>query len=216
MNLNFKVTDDQNHTLNQILKEIDSQNPKERVASIKRLSQMEIQIEDFPMDLHIKLEEALLDSEAEVRKEAVMALAFLEGEVAIPLLEPLLDDPTHSVRSNTISALGYIGVCPPDLIEKIMGFLHTEESDEIRDRCARTLGRLKISQAKDQLLRLAQEDSSPTVRGGAVVALGMLKGDLQLKTEISRLLESETVAHVLSVLHETLALIEAHLSQTEN
>ncbi|UCG03364.1 MAG: HEAT repeat domain-containing protein [Candidatus Heimdallarchaeota archaeon] len=215
--MNFKVTDDPNHTLNKILKEFDSQDPQERVACIKRLGQMEIQIEDFPMNLHIKLEEALLDSNEEIRKEAAIALAFLEGEVAIPLLEPLLDDSSQSVRSNTISAFGYIGIRPPeDVIKKMMNFLHSSDSDEIRDRCARTLGRLKIYQAKDPLLRLAQEDSSPTVRGGAVVALGMLKGDLQLKKEIAQLLESETAAPVLSLLRETLALIEAHLDQTES
>lgn len=218
ISLNSNFTNDQkNHTFDQILKEIDSRNAQARVACIKQLGQMDIHLEDVPIDLHTKLEEALADSITDVRKEAVMTLAFLEGEVAIPLLEPLLDDPTQSVRSNTISALGYIGVYPPfDVVKKMMDLLHAPE-DEIRDRCARNLGRLKIYQAKDHLLRLAREDSSPTVRGGAVVALGMLEqGDHQLKAQIIQLLDSETSDPVISVLRETLALIEAQMSQTEN
>ncbi|MFX1506726.1 MAG: HEAT repeat domain-containing protein [Promethearchaeota archaeon] len=218
--LNLKDIEDQNfQILEQFLKEINSQDTMERAACIKRLGQMDIRLEDIPIDLHQKLESALLDPEAEVRKETVMTLAFLEGEVAIPLLEPLLDDPNHSVRSNTISALGFIGIRPSkDVIEKIIAvMLHSSESDEIRDRCARTLGRLKVYQAKDQLLTLVREDLSPSVRGGAAVALGMLKqGDHKLKTELIQILEVETSASVISALRETLALIEAHLSQGEN
>jgi HEAT repeat protein len=216
--LNLKDIEDQNtQILEQFLKEIDSQDTMERVACIKRLGQIDIRLEDFPLIYHSKLEKALADSVAEVRKEAVMTLAFLEGEIALPLILPLLDDPIQSVRSNTISALGYIGgSLPIDVVNKIIGFLHAPE-DEIRDRCARTLGRLKIHQAQDQLLTLIREDLSPSVRGGAAVALGMLrKGDHRLKTELTQLLEAETSAPVISALRETLALIEAHMSQGEN
>ncbi|MFX0124618.1 MAG: HEAT repeat domain-containing protein [Candidatus Hodarchaeota archaeon] len=213
--MDSKVTDDQkNQILDQILKEIDSPNVQERAACIKRLGRMNIQIEDIPILLHKKLEEALLDSAVDVRKEAIMTLAFLEGEVAIPILEPLLDDPTLSVRGNAIAALSYIGVHPPlEVVKKMIILLHAPE-DEIRDRCARTLGRLKVHQARDPLLKLARDDSSPTVRGGAVAALGMLEqGDNQLKTEITQLLKSERSAPVISALRETLALIETQLSK---
>jgi HEAT repeat protein len=217
IDLNLKDPEDQNtQILEQFLKEIDSHDAMERAACIKRLGQMDIRLEDFPLIFHSKLEKALVDSVAEVRKEAVMTLAFLEGEIALPLILPLLDDPIQSVRSNTISALGYIGVSPPiDVIDKMMEFLHAPE-DEIRDRCARTLGRLKIYQAQDQLLTLVREDLSPSVRGGAAVALGMLKqGDHQLKTELTQLLEAENSTPVISALRETLALIDAHLGQGE-
>lgn len=218
--LNLKDTEDQNsHILEQFLKEIDSQDALERAACIKRLGQMDIQFEDIPMDLHLKLETALLDPEAEVRRETVMTLAFLEGEVAMPLLEPLLEDPNHSVRSSTVSALGFIGIKPSEeVIQKIINLmLHSSESDEIRSRCARTLGRLKIYEAQDQLLTLLREDLSPSVRGGAAVALGMLKqGNQQLKTELTRLLNTETSVPVISVLRETIALIEANLNRGEN
>jgi HEAT repeat protein len=218
--LNLKDTEYQNaRILEGFLKDIDSQDAMERAACIKRLGQMDIQPEDIPMALHLKLETALLDPESEVRKETVMTLAFLEGEVAIPLLEPLLDDPNHSVRSNTISALGFIGRRPSEaVIKKIIdAMLHSSESDEIRDRCARTLGRLKVYQAQDQLLTLIREDLSPSVRGGAAVALGMLKpSDHQLKTELSRLLDVETSTPVILALRETLALIDAHLCQRES
>ena len=217
IDLNLKDTEDQNtQILEQFLKEIDSQDAMERATCIKRLGQMDIRLEDIPIIYHSKLENALVDSVAEVRKEAVMTLAFLEGEIALPLILPLLDDPIQSVRSNTISALGYIGVSLPiDVVNKMIRFLHAPE-DEIRDRCARTLGRLKIYQAQNQLLTLVREDLSPSVRGGAAVALGMLKPeDHQLKTELTRLLDTETSVPVISALRETLALIDAHLTQGE-
>ena len=216
--LNSNSTDNRiNNQLEQIIREMDSTSHSKRAEAIKRLGQMDLQIEDLPISLHSKLENALFDTAVEVRKETVMTLAFLEGEIAITLLKTLLDDPVQSVRSNAIAALSYVGVTPtPDISEKIMNFLNSPEP-EIRDRCARALGRLKVSQAKEHLLELARTDSVPGVRAGAVVGLGMLgNGDPQLKLEISQLLKSETSTPVISTIHETLTLIETSILKTDN
>jgi HEAT repeat protein len=196
---------------------MDSMSHSKRAETIKQLGQIDLQIEDLPLILHSKLVKALSDPSAEVRKETVMTLAFLEGEFAIPILEPLLDDPVQFVQSNTIAALSFVGVTPaPDISEKMINFLNSPEP-EIRDRCARALGRLKVSQAKEHLLKLAKTDSVPAVRVGAVVGLGMLEnGDPQLKLEIRKLLRSETSTPVISTIHETLALIETSILKNEN
>ncbi|MFX0208152.1 MAG: HEAT repeat domain-containing protein [Candidatus Hodarchaeota archaeon] len=208
MNSNF--TDD--CKLEQLLKELNSRNSQKRAIAVKKLGQMDIKIKDFPIILHTKLEETLFDPEAEVRKEAAMALAFLEGEIALLLLEALLDDPVLSVRSNAIAAISFIGVTPPRIItDKMINFLTAPEV-EIRDRCARACGRLKIFQAKEKLLELARIDSSPAVRAGAIVGLGMLE-DPQIKMDLRQLLSSETSPPVISAIKETIALIETSIAR---
>ncbi|MFX1285714.1 MAG: HEAT repeat domain-containing protein [Promethearchaeota archaeon] len=154
----------------------------------------------------------MLDPVAEVRGEAAMALAFLEGEIALLLLEALLDDPVLSVRSTAIAAISFIGITPPPIItNKMMNFL-TAPEPELRDRCARACGRLKINQAKDKLLELAKTDSYSAVRAGAVVGLGMFK-DPQLEMEVRQLLSAETSPQVISALHETLALFDTSVNR---
>ncbi len=199
--------------LEQIIQKMDSKNPCDRAEAIKRLGQMNLLIKDLPVTIHSKLEEALFDPVAEVRCETVMALAFLEGKIAIPIIEPLLDDPELSVRSNTIAALSFIGITSQIITKKMMNFLNAPEP-EFRDRCARACGRLKIIQSKEMLLELARTDSSPAVRTGAVVGLGLLEdGDPRLKMELRQMLSSETSSPVISAIHETLTLIKIAIAR---
>lgn len=193
--------------LNQIIKEMNSRRSNIRAKAIKVLGQMDLQIEEIPILLHSKLEQALFDSAAIVRKEAVMTLAFLEREIALPLLEPLLDDLDQSVRSTTIAALSYIGISPKtEVVEKMIEYLNAPEP-EIRDRVARALGRMNVLQAKDQLLEVARNDPSPSVRTGAVVGLGILKNeDPELETHIHQLLQSETSNVVVIAINEALGI----------
>ncbi|MFX0013260.1 MAG: HEAT repeat domain-containing protein [Promethearchaeota archaeon] len=189
---------------------MDSQDSHKRAACIRQLGQMDIERGDCPEILFNKLEEALADPEPGVRKETVMTLAFLmKSENAFSIITPLLDDPILDVRSNTLAALSFIGVRPTsDVLEKLIAdFLHAPEP-EIRDRCARALGRLKIFQARSHLLELAKNDSSSSVRAAAVIGIGMMKqADSQLKSELIRLLDSETSQGVISAINETLSII---------
>jgi HEAT repeat protein len=201
----------ENDRFEHFLQEIKSVSSYRRAEAVKRLGQMEeLQITDLPLNVHSKLERALVDPEEEVRREAVMTLAFLEGEIAIPLLEPLLNDPMLSVRSNAISAFSYIGKKPSsEVLEKMLSLLN-DPSDEIRDRCVRALGRLKVEETIKDILRLARTDASPVVRAGAVAALGMMKNSNPetLSKMIEELLISETSSFVISAINETLAIIK--------
>lgn len=199
-------TDNQlNNQLDTIIQDMDSTNSQIRAEAIKKLGQMDIQVDDIPDIVHSKLEKALIDQDSFVRGETVMTLAFLTGELAIPLLEPLMDDP--AVCSTVVAAMSFIGVTPSiEISNKMMSYLHSPKPD-LRDRSARALGRLKVNQAKDLLLELAKSDSSEAVRVGAVVGLGMLE-DPQLTLKIRQLLQFESSLPVISAIRETLRLFE--------
>jgi HEAT repeat protein len=188
---------------------MNSENSTRRAKAIEKLGQMDLSIYDISVDLHSKLEEALFDTDSNVRKEAAMTLAFIEGEVAIPLLEPLLNDPNQSVQSKAIAAISFIGIKPSEFtVEKLIKFLN-DPNPELRDRSARALGRLQVFQSKTKLFELAESDKSHLVRTGALVGLGLLNdSDPELESKIYQLLTSETSSLVISAIKETLAIMK--------
>ncbi|WP_455141198.1 HEAT repeat domain-containing protein [Candidatus Hodarchaeum mangrovi] len=200
-------------SLRNILNEINSLSGYRRAEIIKQLGQMDLQIQDIPLEIHTALEKALLDPMPEVRKETIMALTFLEGNIAFPLIEPLLEDPEISVVGTVIAAIGFLKFNPsPELINKLIAFL-SSPNPEIRDRTARAIGRLKIQSASESLINLASNDPSPVVRAGALVGLGMLgknsdPSDQTLYYKLLQLLESETSHLVISAIKETLTIIK--------
>ncbi|MFX0181876.1 MAG: HEAT repeat domain-containing protein [Candidatus Hodarchaeota archaeon] len=211
------LMDNQSNLLKQIMEDMNSKNSLKRAKAIKLLGQMELSIHDISLNLHSKLEDALFDSESKVRREAVMTLAFIEGTVAIPLLEPLLNDPVLSVRSKAIAAISFAGGTPSDsLVCKLIEFLN-DPTPEIRDRSARALGRLHAFQAKKKLIELAKSDKSPVVRTGAVVGLGLLNDeDSSLKSTLCHLLKSETSNSVISAINEVLATMKNSVGVTND
>jgi HEAT repeat protein len=189
---------------------MESSSSYRRAEAVKQLGRMEeLRLSDLPLIVHTKLENALFDPEEEVRREAVMALAFLEGEIALPLLEPLINDQAQSVRSNVISAFSYIQKRPSSGVINLLISYLKDPSEEVRDRCARSLGRMNIEEAINEILRLAKHDPSPVVRAGAVAALGMMKSDDvdNLSSLFQRLFDSETSKMVKETISETLVLI---------
>lgn len=211
------LMDNQSSLLKQIMENINSKSSFKRAKAIKMLGQMDLSIHDISLNLHSKLEDALFDPESKVRREAVMTLAFIEGDVATPLLEPLLNDPVHSVRSKVIAAISFAGGTPSgSLVDKLIEFLN-DPTPEIRDRSARALGRLHVFQAKTKLLELAQSDKSPVVRTGAVVGLGLLNDeDQSLQSILCQLLQSETSSSVISAINETLATMKNSVIVSNN
>ncbi len=191
--------------IDQALEDIDSENSYKRADAIKRIGQLNLSIQDIPMSLHSKLEKALNDPEPPVRKEAAMTLAFLEGDIALPLLEPLLEDPIQTVRSFTIAALSYIGKKPSiKSVNRLIDYL-SDPNPEIRDRTARALGRLQIVQAKQNLLGIAESDVSPIVRAGAIVGLSLFKQkDPDLKSKFQHLLRVEKSSIVIEAINEAM------------
>lgn len=203
---------DKKSRFDHFLQEIESVSSYRRAEAVKRLGQMkEVNISDLPLPVHKLLEKALYDPEEEVRRETVMSLAFLEGEIAIPLIEPLINDRAQSVRSNVFSAFSYIKKRPsPEVLKHMLSYLN-DPSDEVRDRCARSLGRLNVEEAISKILNLAKNDPSPVVRTGAVTSLGMMKNDnpVNLTSMIQDLLNTENSKLVQAAIVETLTLINS-------
>lgn len=203
---------DKKSRFDQFLQEMESVSSYQRAEAVKKLGQMmDLQISDLPLNVHSLLEKSLFDPEEEVRRETVMALAFLEGEIAIPLIEPLINDQAQSVRSSVFSAFSYIKKRPsPEVLKKMLSYLN-DPSDEVRDRCVRSLGRLNVEEAISSIFDLAKNDPSPVVRTGAVVALGMMKNDnsVNLTAFFQDLLNSESSKLVKTAIMETLALINS-------
>jgi len=193
--------------LSKLLEKMEASSPYVRAEAIRKIGRMEIPLADIPMELHSSLVTALSDPAAQVRAEVVMTLAFLEGEIINPLLEPLLSDPVDIVRSNTISALSYTKAPLSDILAKKLRECMNEKNVQIRDRCARALGRLKVQGADKILMHTLENDSSAVVRSGAVVGLGLLdflESDLlerlddHLKNESSELVK-QTIIEVISL-----------------
>ncbi|MHA2106499.1 MAG: HEAT repeat domain-containing protein [Candidatus Hodarchaeales archaeon] len=197
----------QKEELSRLLEKLEASSSYIRAEAIRQIGRMEIPIMDIPMELHSKLVTALSDPAAEVRAEVVMTLAFLEGEIINPLLEPLLSDPVEIVRSNTISALSYSKAPLSEISSKKLLECMNEKNVQIRDRCARALGRLKVQGAEKILLHTLEYDTSAVVRIGAVVGLGLLdfldsevleRLDGHLNRESSELVK-QTIVEVISI-----------------
>ena len=195
LNQNISESESIRRKLEKTVEEICAFSGYRRAEAIKELGQQDLHIQDIPLKVHGLLEKALSDPMPEVRKEAVMTLTFLEGSVAAPLIEPLLQDSDITVRSNVIAAYSFMENFVPTeiLVKKLQGFL-TDDDPEIRDRAARAMGRLNILHVKHDLLQLAKNDPSPIVRAGAVAALGMYEekcsSDDSLLHGIQKLLSS--------------------------
>jgi vesicle coat complex subunit len=189
-----------------LMHDMEDFSPYKRVEAIKKIGKLDIPISDLPLDLHSMLEKALFDPAPEVRSEAVMTIAFLEGEITAPLLEPLLSDSDANVRSNVISALSYTKIAASDKLAKSLIECMKDTNVHIRDRCARALGRLKINAAETVLIKTVFEDISPIVRTGAVVGLGMLENaSLELISQLRSHLITEESDLVKHEIEETIA-----------
>ena len=200
----------QKKELAKLLEELEATSSFIRAEAVRKIGRMEIPLTDIPMDLHSRLVNALSDPAPEVRAEVVMTLVFLEGEIIVPLLEPLLSDSVEVVRSNTISALSFSKAPLNEILSDKLIACMSEKSIQIRDRCARALGRLKVQGAEKILLETLQKDSSFVVRTGAVVGLGMLdfidskaidQLNIHLDHETSDLVR-QTIVEVVSI-HST-------------
>ncbi len=201
--------------LTELIKRIEASSSYIRAETIRNLGKMDIHVTEIPMELHSKLVKALSDPAPEVRAEVVMTLAFLEGSIVNPLLEPLLSDSVDIVRSNTISALSYSKAPLTDILAEKLLHCMNEENVQIRDRCARALGRLKVKGAEKILLNTLENDSSPVVRTGAAVGLGQLDFlDSEVLNNLNKYLESETSELVRQTVKEVISIHSAKRNES--
>jgi HEAT repeat protein len=116
--------------------------------------------------------EALKDSDAAVRREAVGVLGYLRKAEAVgALAEIAARDPDPEVRRIAIGAIGYSSEVSvlPSLTRAL-----TDVAWMVRDEAAQTLGKLRLALAVPDLIRAMQDDYWQ-VRVKAARSLGLLK-----------------------------------------
>jgi len=142
---------------------------------------------------------ALSASEDPVRLEAVSVLGWLKSEQALgPLTALAVNDANAAVRRAAIGALSIGAAATEETIVALLGSLR-DAAWQIREEAAATLGKLRVSDARDALIA-ALEDDYWQVRLQAVRALGKLR-DTAASTAVATLL-----THAISNLRKEAAL----------
>ncbi|MDB9505987.1 HEAT repeat domain-containing protein [Microcystis aeruginosa CS-338/01] len=134
-----------------------------------------------------ELNQALKDSDEDVRGNAVEALAEIGTETAIAGLLKALKDSYFSVRWKAAEALGKIGseTVIPGLLKAL------EHSDEdVRRKAAEALGKIGSETAIPGLLK-ALEDSDWYVRSNAAEALGKIGSEIAIPGLLKALKDSD-------------------------
>jgi HEAT repeat protein/beta-lactamase regulating signal transducer with metallopeptidase domain len=116
------------------------------------------------------LTEAMKDSDAEVRKQAMQALARLGAPVAYEALITALKDEDAEVREQAAFSLGQLG--DTRAIDSLAGALKDAEPD-VRQQAAFALSQMKAVQAVPAL-RVALKDTDEDVRQQAIFALSQI------------------------------------------
>jgi HEAT repeat protein len=142
---------------------------------------------------------ALTASEDVVRLEAVSVLGWLKNERALgPLTVTAAQDPNAAVRRAAIGALGVGAAATEQTIVVLLGALR-DTAWQVREEAAATLGKLRVSSARDALIA-ALDDDYWQVRLQAVRALGKLR-DATASAAVAALL-----THAISNLRKEAAL----------
>ncbi len=117
------------------------------------------------------LQEALKDSDAEVRQNAMQALAMSRNAEAIPLFIEALKDSDPEIRQKAAWALGLRR--SSEAVEPLMRLL-SDAHAEVRQQAAWALGLQRDARAADGLASLLN-DADIEVRQQAAWALGLLR-----------------------------------------
>ena len=120
-----------------------------------------------------KLIKDLEDNDAEVREEAVDALADLKDKRAVIHLSKVLEnDRDPDVRETAAEVLGDLG--GPEAIAALTQAIHDRETD-VRESAVDSLGQIGGDEAVDPLME-ALKDGDEDVREAAAIALKRLTG----------------------------------------
>jgi HEAT repeat protein/beta-lactamase regulating signal transducer with metallopeptidase domain len=120
---------------------------------------------------------ALADENAEVREQALNALANMRDPRAIPGLLRALRDASVDVREQAVNALAQFDT--PEAIDGVLTALK-DQSPDVREHAARHLAALgargRLNDAKyAEVVSALLKDASPDVREMGVVALGRMR-----------------------------------------
>jgi len=122
----------------------------------------------------LRIREGLKDEHPGVRFAAAMALGKLQDKVAVPALQPLINDPDPSVRIAAYFALERCGLPSTEHRTRWRDHLRNHENPEVRRNAVLALGQLN-DKATIPLLRIAaSSDSDEGVRTQALEGLALL------------------------------------------
>jgi HEAT repeat protein/beta-lactamase regulating signal transducer with metallopeptidase domain len=117
------------------------------------------------------LTDAMKDTDADVRKQALQALTRLGVPVAFDTLVASVKDPDADIREHAAFALGRTK--DPRAVAPLTAALQDEDAD-VREQAVFALSQLRSAEAVPAL-RKALSDASPDVREQAVIALWQLR-----------------------------------------
>jgi len=136
-----------------------------------------------------RLRAALGDSDPVLRRRALRALDWLDGERALQPYVALLDDPVENIRAQAALRLG--GLSDTRAIEPLIGTL-SDPSEDVRCFAAMALGRLTSQEAVEPLVSMLS-DESRKVRRAVLGALGSI-GDPKAIEPVAKVLLAEEEA----------------------
>lgn len=143
--------------------------------------------------------QALADTQAELRLEAVAVLGWLKDAAALaPLAALAANDANAEVRRAAVGAIGFAGADDQAVLGALLAALR-DETWQVREEAATTLGKLRAGAAREPLVA-ALDDAYWQVRLRAARALGQLR-DAKAAPAVAALL-----AHAISNLRKEAAL----------
>jgi HEAT repeat protein len=120
--------------------------------------------------------DALADSDAAIRVEALLALGRIGSPKAVTAITGGLHDPAGAVRLAAVQMLGELGAI--DMIEPLVRLLHDDPDFQVREAVPAALVVLSHRFKVDvrSYLVVAETDSYPAVQNSARRALKILQG----------------------------------------
>jgi HEAT repeat protein len=167
-----------NEEIQEALRQIQSENPRERSAAAERLGRLGIGVE------HLQV--ATSDRNGYVRAAAAAALGHFPSEEVALYVGDLLFDPNPYVRSAAVRTLGQIGA---DEYAGPISDMLEDDNPHIRSEALRALGNLRAPEAADALIE-ALRDPNRKIRVDAARGLRRLADTSTLEAIVEVLLEA--------------------------
>jgi HEAT repeat protein/beta-lactamase regulating signal transducer with metallopeptidase domain len=133
------------------------------------------------------LVQAMKDSDAAVRHQAITALAQFRDERALPALNAALTDASAEVRKQAVFAMGQLRAA--STVEPLIESLKDQDA-EVREQAAFALGQIRDTRAVPPLTA-ALSDRDASVRQQAVFALGQIRDVSSVDALVGRLRDED-------------------------
>jgi HEAT repeat protein len=117
----------------------------------------------------VSIFDAIKDKDRDMRKQGLRALLEIRGGEEIIAILGLLSDHDETVRAEAASALGFVGRGDKETIRSLLKALRDRDK-YVRKNAAISLGKLKVMEAKNYLIKMA-DDFEAEARIGAAIGL---------------------------------------------